>query len=106
MRPATRVTFSLLVLSLSACGIFGSGEDSKLRNSPNFQSGYRDGCGDANQQGADLRDRTLRDDTLYKTDAAYRAGYSNGFSVCRTTNTPAGTQPGANPLSGPLPGTH
>jgi hypothetical protein len=68
--------------------------------------GYSDGCAAATQQGADLRNRIVQDPTLYKTDAAYRAGWSNGFESCRTTNMPAGTQPGGNPLGGPLPGTH
>lgn len=105
MRARTLATV-LLGLGLAACGMFGSAEDAKLRKSPDFRSGYSDGCADANQQGADLRDRSVRDEALYKTNEAYRAGYSNGFSVCRTTNTPAGTQPGANPLSGPVPGPH
>jgi hypothetical protein len=86
--------------------VFGGAQDAKLRQSPNFQMGYSDGCAAATQQGADLRNRIVQDPTLYKTDPAYRAGWSNGFESCRTTNMPAGTQPGGNPLGGPLPGTH
>lgn len=89
---------------LSACGIFGS--DAKLRSSPNFQMGYEDGCAEATQQGADLRNRIVQDTALAKTDESYRAGWSSGFDSCRTTNTPAGTEAGGNPLGGPLPGTH
>ena len=89
-----------------SCGVFGGAQDAKLRSSPNFQIGYSDGCAAATQQGADLRNRIVQDPTLYKTDPAYRAGWSNGFESCRTTNMPAGTQPGGNPLGGPLPGTH
>ena len=97
--------FALLgvALVLSACG---STDGDKLAQSPNFQPGYADGCASANQQGADFRDRQVRDEALYKVDESYRAGWSSGFSSCRTTNMPTGTQPGANPLSSAVPGSH
>jgi hypothetical protein len=101
-----QMTFLASALAcLSGCSMFGSAEDAKLRKSPNFQMGYEDGCAAANQQGADFRDRIVQDKQLYKTDDAYRTGWSNGFSTCRTTTMPYGTQPGASPI-GPPPGTH
>jgi hypothetical protein len=95
-----------ILLTTAACSMFGNAEDEKVRHSPNFQQGYEDGCASANQQGADFRDRQVKDPTLYKTDDAYRAGWSNGFSSCRTTTTPNGTQPGSNPLNGAIPSPH
>jgi hypothetical protein len=86
--------------------MFGGAEDEKVRHSPNFQQGYEDGCASATQAGADFRDRQVKDPTLYKTDDVYRAGWSNGFSACRTTTTPSGTQPGSNPLNGAIPAPH
>jgi hypothetical protein len=106
MRLSLLPTAAIIVVGISACGSAGGLQDAKLSKSPNFQQGYEDGCASANQQGADLRNRLVRDPELYKADDAYRTGWSNGFSTCRTTNTPPGTQPGANPLGGPLPGTH
>jgi hypothetical protein len=95
-----------LVLTASACSMFGGAENAKLRKSPTYQQGYEDGCASANQQGADLRDRQVQDPTLYKSDQAYREGWSSGASLCRTTNTAPGAQPDGNPLGGPLPGMH
>ncbi|HEY5047700.1 MAG TPA: hypothetical protein VII49_06775 [Rhizomicrobium sp.] len=107
MRSPLLFSAGICFFGLSACGALGGGmEDARLRKSANFQQGYEDGCASATQQGADLRGRLVQDDSLYKADAAYRTGWSNGFSACRTTNTPAGTQPGSNPMGGPLPGTH
>lgn len=96
-------SFVVIALVLSGCGSTGG---QKLADSPNFQSGYADGCASANQQGADFRERQIRDEALFKVDESYRAGWSNGFSSCRTTNMPTGTQPGANPLSSAVPGSH
>jgi hypothetical protein len=94
-----------VALTAQACAVFGDAEDSKIRHSPNFQQGYEDGCAAATQQGADLRDRQVRDPVLYKTDDVYRAGWTNGFSSCRATNA-TGTQAGSNPLSGAEPAPH
>ena len=106
MHRAWLPTIAVLALTASACSMFGGGEMAKLRKSPAYQQGYEDGCASANQQGADLRNRLVQDPTLYKTDEAYRAGWSSGVSLCRTTNAAPGTEPGGNPLGGPLPGTH
>ena len=99
-------TIAILALTASACSMFGGAEEARLRKSPTYQQGYEDGCASANQQGADLRNRLVQDPALYKTDQAYREGWSSGVSLCRTTNTAPGTEPGGNPLGGQLPGTH
>jgi hypothetical protein len=96
----------IAITTASGCSMFGGPEQAALHKSPNFQSGYEDGCASANQQGSDLRDRLVQDKGLYQTDEAYRTGWSNGFSACRTTNTPPGTEPGGNPLGGPPMGAH
>jgi hypothetical protein len=106
MGSARLPVITVLVLAASGCSMFGGSEMAKLRKSPTYQQGYEDGCASANQQGADLRDRLVQDPTLYKTDQAYREGWSSGASLCRTTNAAPGTEPGGNPLGGPPPGTH
>ncbi|HEX4160390.1 MAG TPA: hypothetical protein VHY79_18130 [Rhizomicrobium sp.] len=91
---------ALVVWTLAGC----AGGDPALRKNPSFQEGYEDGCQAATDQGADLRDRTVGDKQLLKSDDAYRAGYSNGLSMCRRTNSEAGTLPGTNPPLVPGPG--
>lgn len=106
MRVGLSFLTALLLAGVGACSSEGGPRDAKLRQSPNFQQGYEDGCASANEEGADFRGRLVQDPTLYKADAAYRTGWSNGFRNCRTSNAPPGTPPGSNPLGGPLPGTH
>ena len=107
MRLASRITLvALAATAMAGCGLFGSAQDRAVRKSPSFRAGYDDGCAAANQQGADLRDRIVKDPTLYKTDAVYRAGWSSGFQTCRTTTTPLGASPGASPIPDPVPGGH
>lgn len=106
MRGLVLPALALVIFATFGCSSSGGLEDPKLAKSRNFQQGYDDGCATANEQGADFRGRQVRDETLYRSDSVYRSGWSNGFSSCRTTNTPPGTQPGASPLGGPLPGVH
>ncbi|HEX3665689.1 MAG TPA: hypothetical protein VHU23_10705 [Rhizomicrobium sp.] len=89
-------------LMLAAC----AGGDPALRKNPSFQAGYEDGCEAATDQGADLRDRTIGDKQLLKSDKAYKAGYNNGLQMCRRTNNGIGTMPGVNPPLVPGPGGH
>jgi hypothetical protein len=81
-----------------------AGGDPALRKNPSFQEGYEDGCQAATDEGADLRDRTIGDKQLLKSDEAYKAGYSNGSQMCRRTNNESGTIPGTNPPLVPEPG--
>jgi hypothetical protein len=106
MRLRILLTATMILPVASSCSMFEGPETAKLHKSPTFREGYEDGCASGNQQGADLRDRLVKDPDLYKSDETYRTGWSNGFSACRTSNSAPGTQPGADPLGGPLPGTH
>jgi hypothetical protein len=104
LRPVSGL-LALCVL-LSGCAIFGSSKDRALRNSPDFKEGYEDGCAAATDQGADLRDRPVGDEGLYKNDTTYRAGWSSGFRTCRRTDMPPGTSPADNAIHVPEPGSH
>ncbi len=93
------------VLGLAALAS-GCAAGAALRKDPGFRAGYEDGCEAATDQGADLRDRTVGDSQLLKSDAAYRAGYNSGLQTCRRTTSESGTPPGAMPPLAPEPGGH
>jgi hypothetical protein len=101
----TRVALvALTALSLSGCGfIFESRAERAMRNTPNFKSGYGDGCATANSQGVNYNRNQVRDDYLYKSDKAYRAGWAAGVSSCKSG---LATQPGVpgSPIPDTLPG--
>ena len=100
MRLSARILSALAVAGLLAGCM--SAHDRAIRRSPSFQEGYADGCAAASAQGSNYREGPARDEALYKSDAAYRAGWSNGFQTCHTTQQGIGTTPG----SGPIPQPH
>jgi hypothetical protein len=99
------VTVTVLAcLSLAGCGfIFESSAERATRNSPNFKSGYADGCATANAQGTNYGRNQVRDDGLYRSDKAYRAGWAAGVSACQSN---LASQPGVprNPIPDVNPG--
>ena len=107
MSVSRLVRFSLVAMvgiSVSGCGfIFESSAERAMRKTPDFKSGYADGCATANAQGVNYGRDTTRDDALYKADKAYRAGWAAGVSACRTSlterqpGTPQGPIPDVNP---------
>jgi hypothetical protein len=99
-----RAVLLFAAAGLAGCGLFPSAQERAMQKSPNFHAGYSDGCAAASTSGANPREGAYRDEALYKNDAAYRAGWSNGYSLCR-----GGTAPGAglgNPVTNPIPGQH
>jgi len=94
----------LLVLPLTACGLFESKELRTLRKSPDYKAGYQDGCNSAWGPDADKRhdDTIVRDDKQYKENKAYRTGWNRGLNACRSTGYTGGALPGTVP-SGPIP---
>ncbi len=90
-------------LALAGCGfLFESKAERAMRNTPDFKSGYADGCATANAQGTDYGRQMTRDDSLYKSDKAYRAGWAAGVSSCRSNlaeqpGTPTAPIPDVNP---------
>jgi hypothetical protein len=105
MNALARLAMVLAFASLvSGCIFFSNPRDRALRNSPSFRDGYSDGCAAATTQGADFRKGPQRDETLYKTDSVYRAGWANGYQTCNPLQRRAGTTPDANPILQPDPG--
>ena len=107
MRRTTPVVLMvLLAASLSGCGLFISKETRALRKSPDYRSGYQDGCNSAYAPDADKRhdDTMVRDDEQYRSNKAYRAGWNRGNGACRDTGTgySGGALPGTSPNSGPI----
>jgi len=54
----------------------------EVRNSPEFQLGYADGCATATTRTAGVADDTQRNDALAKSSEAYRVGWASGFGSC------------------------
>ena len=103
--PVVRTAIlTLACLSLAGCGfIFESKAEQATRNSPNFKSGYSDGCATANAQGTNYGRAQTRDDALYRADKAYRAGWAAGVSACQSN---LASQPGVprSPIPDVSPG--
>ena len=91
-----RLIALLLLLPLSACGLFMSKETRALRKSPDYRAGYQDGCNSAYGPGAD------KSREAWRTSKAYRAGWGRGNSACRSTGYTGGALPGTTPYGGPV----
>ena len=72
----------ILSVSLSGCIFFETRAQRAMRNNPEFKIGYSDGCASANARGTSYVGNQVRDDAMFKTSQPYRAGWSNGYSVC------------------------
>jgi hypothetical protein len=72
----------ILAASLSGCIFFETSGQRAMRNNPNFKVGYSDGCASASAHGTSYMGDKVRDDALFQTNQAYRAGWSNGYTVC------------------------
>jgi hypothetical protein len=92
-----------LVSVVAAGCIFPSARDKALRRTPSFRAGYSDGCAAATAQGSNYREGPYRDEALYQSDEAYRAGWSNGFGTCRPAQPGNSPLPGASPIPSPIP---
>ena len=100
-KTSARVALVALAASLaSGCIFFPSAKDRALRNTPSFKEGYGDGCAAASTQSSNYREGPYRDEALYQSDAAYRAGWANGYQTCRPVQPNGGAAPGSS-----VPGT-
>ena len=101
MRP---IILLVLLLPLTACGLFANKEIRGLRKTPDYRAGYQDGCSSAWGPDANKRhdDTIVRDDQQYKNDRAYHVGWDRGQRACRSTGYTGGALPGTVP-SGPVP---
>lgn len=97
---------ALVGASLSGCVFFEGPISRQMEKSPNFKDGYSDGCATASTQRANYRERTnmVRDETLFRTDKAYRAGWSAGYTGCRPVTGPQA--PRSGPVADPQPGAY
>ena len=104
IRPRTRLlaAFALVPL-LSACVFLEGPVSRQEEKSPNFKSGYDDGCATASTVSANMRKQSdVRDMALFRTDKAYRAGWSAGYTACRPANERM-TTPNEGPIADPYP---
>jgi len=99
-----RVALVVLTTSVAAgCIFFPSAKDKALRATPSFKEGYSDGCAAATTQSSNYREGPYKDQALYQSDEAYRAGWGNGYQACRPQQN-QGLTPGSNPVPQPIPG--
>ena len=102
-KASIRMALAFLAASLvSGCIFFPSAKDRALRNSPSFKEGYGDGCAAASTQSSNYREGPYKDQALYQSDTAYRAGWGNGYQSCRAPQN-LGQMPGSNPVPQPVP---
>jgi hypothetical protein len=81
-----RAPFLMSLLLLAGCA---SPATRAMQNSPDFKAGYSDGCASASLEGANKRDTSLtRDETAYRSNAAYHGGWGEGFGACRAMAAP------------------
>lgn len=103
MRRTFTVLFLLVPLTVAGCGLFMSKETRALRKSPDYRSGYNDGCNsgygpDANRTA----DTMVRDAEMYRTNKAYRLGWHRGNNACRVSGSSNAAQ-GLPTNAGPIP---
>jgi hypothetical protein len=78
VKTQSSIFFLALALSLGACVT-----QSKYADEPLYASGYSDGCASASRgTGRVIPSRIDRDEELYKSDKAYRAGWNAGYRAC------------------------
>jgi len=88
---------------VSGCVFFENPEDREIEKSPNFKSGYSDGCASANMVSANMREQSdVRDQALFRSDRAYRTGWSAGYTACRPANLQM-PEPNQGPIADPYP---
>jgi len=75
-------SFTLILLTATvALGCVG-GIDPALLESPKYSQGYGEGCETAHQRTHAFSMKTVRDDSLFESDEAYRVGWRQGFQAC------------------------
>lgn len=69
-----------LLLGLLA-GCIGDGDET-LRDDPAYGAGYNDGCQTGGTRGSGLPATRNRNDDLWQSSEAYRAGWRAGYNAC------------------------
>jgi len=78
VKTIARFFLFALVASLWACA-----SGSEYKDEPTYSSGYSEGCASASRTGSRVvPSKITRDNELYKSDKAYRAGWNAGYHAC------------------------
>lgn len=59
-----------------------STDATQLAEEPSFQAGYGDGCVTATEDDKSFSTTRVRDEYLFDSDRAYRAGWRQGYIQC------------------------
>jgi len=102
MNAIRLVLVAALFPALSGCIFFEGPESRQIEKSPNFKQGYSDGCATVSSKSANYREQSdFRDHALFRTDKAYRAGWSAGYTGCRPVL--GNEEPQNGPIADPYP---
>jgi hypothetical protein len=94
---AMRALILMSLLLLAGCA---SPASRAIKNSPDFKTGYSDGCASASLEGANKRDTSVtRDEAAYRANPAYHSGWGEGFGACHAMAAPQ--SPGSGPFGLP-----
>ena len=80
-RMPAALILTILTVGLAGCSLFESRETRLMRQSPDYKSGYADGCATSNSASR----TTIRDDAAYRGIRAYSMGWNTGRSMCRAS---------------------
>jgi len=73
----------------AAAGCVSNAELAALREEPGFAAGYGDGCSTAGEEDKSFSTKQTRDAYSFENDAAYRAGWRQGYLECSNTTPEA-----------------
>lgn len=68
----------LAAAALSSC----ASDTTLLAEEPSWQAGYGDGCVTATEADKSFSTKRVRDEILFDSDRAYRAGWRQGYLSC------------------------
>lgn len=68
-----------VLLVLGACALE---RDQEVLDSPEYKTGYADGCRTANTRLAGIKATIHRNEGLYSTSENYRIGWGDGYANC------------------------
>jgi hypothetical protein len=105
-RPIATALCLATILFVEGCALFGPKITRAMRRTPEYRSGYQDGCASAPGPDANLRNGfdQIKDDALFRADRNYRAGWNSGYTACRPTTPQGMPRPYSSPVHDQNPG--
>lgn len=81
-----RCVRTLVPVVLLSAGFVLSGcsfeRDQEVLDNPFYKTGFSEGCETAHTRVSGFNDTVHRNETLYKAEGVYRAGWGDGYALC------------------------